>query len=594
LAELARQFGIAGWKSLTKDALIAALNKAKRSTARRAAVAKPAANAKSSRGKSMVAKPVTSRPAKPAARTASSSAKPAKTAGKPSDKRPATPNGSKVSPAKKTVPAPAVTARVPPGRAASKGLAAGGAAKPMASKLVVGKSKVETKAASPSKVAAAKPMMDRDERVKPVDRSAAAKHGERPAPTSVAGPSAVKSAVKSAESRNAAGLSPSKAAPNPGKQREAKSAQAAIPKPASSLVESGSRPAELKAPAAIKKPLPRPAKAPPPPKPTNTPKQVVQQIERLQLDHDQRKDLSSVILVSGQALRGQSARTPAPRTATPKEGDTAKGAGKPRDRIILIVRDSFWLHAQWEISRHSVERAKASMAEHWHTARPVLRLSEVDHGASANASERVIRDILIHGGVNTWYIDVADPPHRFRVSIGYLAANGKFHVLCRSNIVQTPSPGTCDVLDGHWRDIAENYERIYALSGGYDGESGSEDLREVFEERLHREVGGPGATRRSGHNSGHLRRDRDLPFEVDAELIIYGSTDPTAYVTLAGEPVKLRSDGTFTVRMDLPDKRQVLPVVAATRDGLRQRTTVVAVERNTKVMEPIVRDEEEE
>jgi hypothetical protein len=340
---------------------------------------------------------------------------------------------------------------------------------------------------------------------------------------------------------------------------------------------------------------PRAPKPPPPPKPTNTPKQVVEQIERLQLDHEHRKDLSSVILVSGHAVRGNSAKNPKEKRSSTTASVAAKASGKQRDRIILIVRDPFWLHAQWEISRQSVERAKAAMAEHWHTARPILRLAEVDHGASANASERVVRDITIHGGVNTWYIDVADPPRRYRVSIGYLAANGKFHVLSRSNIVQTPAPGTCDVLDGHWRDIAEDYERIYALSGGYDGETGSEDLREVFEERLNREVGGPSAAGRNArHNSSHLRRDRELPFEVDAELIIYGSTDPTAYVTLAGEPVKLRSDGTFTVRMDLPDKRQVLPVVAATRDGSRQRTTVVAVERNTKVMEPIVRDEEEE
>jgi len=30
-----------------------------------------------------------------------------------------------------------------------------------------------------------------------------------------------------------------------------------------------------------------------------------------------------------------------------------------------------------------------------------------------------------------------------------------------------------------------------------------------------------------------------------------------------------------------------LPVTAESRDGLKQRTTVVAVERNTKVMEPV-------
>ena len=74
---------------------------------------------------------------------------------------------------------------------------------------------------------------------------------------------------------------------------------------------------------------------------------------------------------------------------------------------------------------------------------------------------------------------------------------------------------------------------------------------------------------------------------MDAELIVFGKTVPSAVVSVAGRPVKLREDGSFTVRMELPDKRQVLPVTAESRDGARQRTTVIAVERNTKVMEPV-------
>ena len=72
-------------------------------------------------------------------------------------------------------------------------------------------------------------------------------------------------------------------------------------------------------------------------------------------------------------------------------------------------------------------------------------------------------------------------------------------------------------------------------------------------------------------------------------MVIFGSADASAYVTLAGEPVKLRSDGSFTVRLPLPDRRQVLPIVASSADGVEQRTTVLAVERNTKVMEPLIK-----
>lgn len=283
----------------------------------------------------------------------------------------------------------------------------------------------------------------------------------------------------------------------------------------------------------------------------------------------QNKDLSTATLVAGAAVN---------------RGKQQQAVKEPlQDRIVLLVRDSFWLQASWEITRASVERAQSSLAERWHTATPVLRLlsiADVDN----NSAESVERDVMIHGGVDTWYLDVDEPPARFRVLIGYLADNGDFHTLCRSNVVETPRPGECERLDEHWQDIAEDYERIYSLSGG--NENTSRDLREVFEDRLSRQMPSRGDSGQSVADPSLLRQ-ANLPFDVDAELIVFGKTVPSAVVSVAGRPVKLREDGSFTVRMELPDKRQVLPVTAESRDGARQRTTVIAVERNTKVMEPV-------
>jgi len=272
------------------------------------------------------------------------------------------------------------------------------------------------------------------------------------------------------------------------------------------------------------------------------------------------------------------------------EGRAADESSPDRDRIVLMVRDPYWLHAHWELTRRSIQRARAAMAEFWHTSKPVLRLSEVFTGSTTNASEVHLRDIPIHGGVNNWYIDVVDPPKGFRIEIGYLASNGRFYALARSNPVMTPRPGSCDAVDQNWSDVVENCERIFALSGGYSSEGSSDELQELLEERLQRPVGSPMVTRYGTGAAPCLDRDGDFQFDVDAEMIIYGCTKSDAHVTLAGEPIKVRQDGSFTIRMSLPDRRQVLPVTSSSRDGSTQQTIVLAIERNTKVMEPVVRD----
>lgn len=257
-----------------------------------------------------------------------------------------------------------------------------------------------------------------------------------------------------------------------------------------------------------------------------------------------------------------------------------------KDRLVVIVRDPYWLHATWQLSRRNVERAEVALGQEWHLARPVLRLLEVQAGNSA--AETVVRDIEIHGGVNNWYVPVNDPPKSYRLDIGYLTESGRMFVLARSNVVTTPRAGTLDTLDNNWTDVAENYEKIYAMSGGHRTEGASEELQELFEERLRRPMSSPTLGLAANGHPG--RKPREFQFELDAELIVYGSTVPGSRVTLQGDPVELRSDGTFTVRFRLPNCRQVIPAVAQSADGLEQRTIVLAVERNTKVMEPLLRD----
>ncbi len=268
--------------------------------------------------------------------------------------------------------------------------------------------------------------------------------------------------------------------------------------------------------------------------------------------------------------------------------DLPVGYGK--DRIVVMVRDPYWLHCYWELTRQSVQRAESALGQDWHGAKPILRVLDVGSHDTTSASEAVVRDIDIHGGCNNWYVDVNNPPRSFRVDIGYLSRSGRFYVLARSNVVSTPRAGVSDIIDENWADFdSKKADRIYAMSGGFDPTASSLELKQLFEERLRRPLGSPAVTS-FGSGAWLPGRGRKFWFQLDAELIVYGATEPQARVSLQGEPVKLRPDGTFTMRFSLPDSRQIIPAVAVSADGIEERTIVLAVERNTKQLEPLIHD----
>src|SRR5438093_8034484 len=86
--------------------------------------------------------------------------------------------------------------------------------------------------------------------------------------------------------------------------------------------------------------------------------------------------------------------------------DLPTGYGK--DRIVVMVRDPYWLHCYWELTRHAIQRAEAALGQEWHAAKPILRLLDVTSQDITSSAESTVRDIHLHGGCNNWYIDVTN------------------------------------------------------------------------------------------------------------------------------------------------------------------------------------------
>jgi len=293
------------------------------------------------------------------------------------------------------------------------------------------------------------------------------------------------------------------------------------------------------------------------------------------------------------ATNGSSNGSTAARKATTPARPLRKDLGAqngsnghpPKERFVVLVRDPFWLQAYWELNRTTICRAEAALGAEWHRAVPMIRVLDVSGDDHTSAVETWIRDIEVHGGVNHWYIPIDGQPRTYRLQIGYRVPSGRFFVLARSNVVTPPRPGSPGAFDGHWSDVEQQCERVFSLSGGYADTTVNSPLRELFEERLRRPMGGSAAV---PFNAG-LRPDQpsvSLDLRLNAEVILYGSTSRDAHVTIQGDPIQLREDGSFVLRMSLTEGRQVIPAVAVSADGNEQRTVILAIERNTKELEP--------
>ncbi|MDD3587951.1 MAG: DUF4912 domain-containing protein [Thermoguttaceae bacterium] len=253
---------------------------------------------------------------------------------------------------------------------------------------------------------------------------------------------------------------------------------------------------------------------------------------------------------------------------------------EPRNQLILMVRDPFWLHAYWEMSMQVIDRIRAAMGHLWHTADPILRLYRMHTDAGGTMRKEFLSDIHIHGGINNWYIDVDDPPSSFLVEIGYLARDGQFFILLSSNIVETPQRYVHDSFghpDVSWTGIPTDFQLGNYPENGGDVLSGNGAKHD-------------GTSRSSGWSDSPA----EFGLKIDAELVIKGETTPHVQVAIKGENIRLKEDGTFSIRYHLPERRHVFPIAAVSPDGVETRTIILAVERNTKVLETVVRDEDDE
>lgn len=261
--------------------------------------------------------------------------------------------------------------------------------------------------------------------------------------------------------------------------------------------------------------------------------------------------------------------------------------------IYLMVRDPHWIYAYWELQKDYVEGSRESLGGTWGEICTVLRVYDV----TDSQSEPAYQDLYLGGITDHWHIN-AVPDRSYFVEIGLLHKDGRFLSLARSNPVSMPRDSMSDILDEEWMDI--DFDKVYALSGGFDVGKSSQELRKLMQDRMQgnassgsgsgvgivTSMSSPGSGSWGGHGAEAMKA-RKFFFWLDCEVIVYGGTEPDAKVTFQGKVIKLRPDGTFSFRFALPDGHFVFDAKAESSDGIEERVITPVVQRETSRPAPV-------
>ncbi|MCK9432229.1 MAG: DUF4912 domain-containing protein [Candidatus Omnitrophica bacterium] len=246
------------------------------------------------------------------------------------------------------------------------------------------------------------------------------------------------------------------------------------------------------------------------------------------------------------------------------------------DRMVLQVRDPRWLHTYWEVKEETFQGFKSRLGDDFFRAKRVLRVYDVTNIIFNGSNANRFFDIQINDFANSWYVDTAGPGRAWCVDLGLMLPDGRFITILRSNVVQTPLDSPSWITDEEWMVPDEIFARLYGMGFGLGKSS---PVGGAWQERVKQGLFS------SGLSSSPVKKavkERSFWLKVDCELIVYGATEPDAQVTVQGMPIKLRPDGTFTLRYYLPDGRQVIPVKAKSADNVDERVITPIVTRETK------------
>ncbi|MEK6727481.1 MAG: DUF4912 domain-containing protein [Candidatus Omnitrophota bacterium] len=143
-----------------------------------------------------------------------------------------------------------------------------------------------------------------------------------------------------------------------------------------------------------------------------------------------------------------------------------------QDKIVLQVRDPWWIYAYWEVKGSTMDRLRNELKDDFLKARRILRVYDVSSIIFDGSNAHRFFDIQIDRHATSWYIDTQGPGRSWCVDYGLKLSDGRFIVILRSNTVHTPLEGPSWITDEEWMIPEDMFARLYGMGFGL-GQSSS-------------------------------------------------------------------------------------------------------------------------
>ena len=335
-------------------------------------------------------------------------------------------------------------------------------------------------------------------------------------------------------------------------------------------------------------------------------------------------------LVNSIPLRGQTEQVSqtepggdaAPRTYTVEElasidddlPELPEGYGD--SRIVLLPRDPKWAYAYWDISNEHKDELRGQGGQQL-----ALRLYDVTDLDQPYQTPHSMQQQDCDEMARSWYLEIPVSDRDYTVEIGYLTGDGQWLMLSRSAPIRVPPIYPSDWANDQFVTISfddtlagRTFGDLGQPPNPQDGDTAVEGLPPIYDElfamtqgqnalrvagslfgSMHQVI--PGGLSPSGNLSGlnmsgltvsglnmfgaGLDRKRSFWLVADAELIVYGATEPNATLTVGDRVIPLGPDGTFRFHVPFPDGHLEYPIQAVAIDGEQSRSITMKFDRET-------------